>query len=692
MKVLNKIILLILISSWFFSYHIKQSNKHKLSLFLTESDINRLADSKTPDHFLNHHYKQLKAEMDSMLTETINIPDRGGNWPHYYVDPEEGDRLITGKKIGPFQWEHYNSDCTKVYYGNPDIPARDYDGVVIQQRIHHGYVNALFGAALLYQLDQDDKYLHYANEILGQYIEKYPQYPYRNKDHEPDNNTGTGLGKVTVQALGESVWLIKVLQGLDLLWEYFNEKEKAAIEKNILWPAMSCITINKLGVHNIQCWNNAAIGLTGYLISDDNLINLAVHDEDNGFIKNLEDGLTPEGLWYERSPSYHFYALRPIHILAEALKNNDHEINQDIKKLFDAPIVFSPPDGDMPRLNDARPVNLPDFKNLYYYAWSRFKDSTYLKILKTPEKKQNKYFNYEWFFAENDYQPQKLQLPSKTGSYPETGFDILRKGKMWTLVKYDRQGGLGWHAHPDALSFVTWYDGDYTAIDPGHAEYGALAHRHWYKTTLSHSTLYVDNRDQKEVGGDLLKSGIEQDIPYVQLKADSIYENLTFYRTVCLPGENMMLIADAVVADSSKLMEIAYHPRGDFMNNHGKPTDLKDGYPYRFIDHPHTLAESDQFNFAVSYKNTDQHITIKSDKNVKAYYGTGPGMDFEETPVIVLKNNAKIWNLYWLIVYGPDKYDLKIDEQNLEIIGKKDQQTINSFRISPEDGLFKVVL
>ena len=135
----------------------KNKDLHTLSLFLTEGDLKRLEESKVKNHFHHKHYVQLKSIIDSTMQLKVEVPDRGGNWPHHYVDPEEGDRLITGKQIGPLQWEHYDSDCTKVYLGNPGIPAQDYDGVVIQQKIHHGYANYLFGASLLYRLDRNSR-------------------------------------------------------------------------------------------------------------------------------------------------------------------------------------------------------------------------------------------------------------------------------------------------------------------------------------------------------------------------------------------------------------------------------------------------------------------------------------------------------------------------------------------------------
>ena len=95
-------------------------------------------------------------------------------------------------------------------------------------------------------------------------------------------------------------------------------------------------------------------------------------------------------------------------------------------------------------------------------------------------------------------------------------------------------------------------------------------------------------------------------------------------------------------------------------------------------------------NDSVNYKNVDQHITIKSDRKVKAFYGTGPGMDFEETPVIILRNNGKSWNVYWLVVYGQDDYALQHEKHEVEISSNADQKSIVNMTIIPEEGVFKV--
>ena len=671
----------------------KKDAKYELTLFLTNNDINKLKKSIDPSHFQFNHFANLKHYTDSIINLKVNVPDRGGNWYHYYADPVEGRRMITGKQIGPFQWEHYNFDSSQVYLGNPDIPSEDYNGVVISTQIHGFYSNALFASALMHQLTNEKKYLDYCNDVMNHYIIQYPKYPYRNIHHQPDFDKGTGVGKVSVQSLDESVWLIRILQGLDLIWDDLEAERRQSIEDNILMPAMSAITRNRRGVHNIQCWNNAAIGLTGYLIGNDSLVNLAVNDPEHGFNTNLDNGLTSDGLWYERSPSYHFYAIEPIHILAEAVKNHGAQGRSlTIKKLFDAPLRFSPPNGDMPRLNDARPIYLPNFKRLYFYAYSRFKDPEYKKILESVGSNENLIFNYEWFYSDEQYDEKPLLLESNTASYAGTWIDILYRKNFWTLVQYDKNAGG--HAHPDALSFVTWYNGDYTAIDPGIADYGAPAYHNWYKNSLSHNTLIINGENQAFNGGELLNSGIEKGIPFTQLKANELYDGVVFYRTLCLPDESTILISDVVKSDVPKEMELAYHTRGSFKNDPDGPDyELKEGYPYSFIKNPKGVSSGFTFNVDIEGPglNSGQRISMYSNRRMELVYGIGPGFEFEDTPMILLKHSSNEWRVTWLISYGSNENRMETDHHRIELINDGDQSTILSFIIDPEKGLFEVL-
>jgi hypothetical protein len=48
-------------------------------------------------------WKQEQAQVDDILSLPIDLPPRGGNWMHRYASPVSGERLVCGKRIGPWQ-------------------------------------------------------------------------------------------------------------------------------------------------------------------------------------------------------------------------------------------------------------------------------------------------------------------------------------------------------------------------------------------------------------------------------------------------------------------------------------------------------------------------------------------------------------------------------------------------------------
>jgi hypothetical protein len=119
---------------------------------------------------------------------------------------------------------------------------------------------------------------------------------------------------------------------------------------------------------------------------------------------------------------------------------------------------------------------------------------------------------------------------------------------IWLAVKYDTQPAMGGHAHPDVLSFVWYADGRMISADPGIAEYGAPVHGGWYKTTLAHNTLVVDERSQPIRGARSLAFGEAAGIKYSVVAADGIYDGIGYRRAVIVPDRSTVLVVDGVQA------------------------------------------------------------------------------------------------------------------------------------------------
>jgi hypothetical protein len=121
------------------------------------------------------------------------------------------------------------------------------------------------------------------------------------------------------QTLDESVRLTPVAFGYALVRDTLPEVARAHIEKYLLSAAADVIRGHRMGIHNVQCWKNSAVGLVGLAANRQTLMREAIDDPDRGFRVQVTKGVTDDGLWYEGSLGYHRYTMDALWPLAVPL-------------------------------------------------------------------------------------------------------------------------------------------------------------------------------------------------------------------------------------------------------------------------------------------------------------------------------------------------------------------------------------
>lgn len=87
-------------------------------------------------------------------------------------------------------------------------------------------------------------------------------------------------------------------------------------------------------------------------------------------------------------------------------------------------------------------------------------------------------------------------------AYPDGGYWIMRGGEMYVLVRCGDVGvgGIGSHAHNDALSFELAFREQPLVLDPGSYVYTSdPGERVRFRTTAFHSTLAIDGEEQNPI-------------------------------------------------------------------------------------------------------------------------------------------------------------------------------------------------
>ena len=400
-------------------------------------------------------WKQFQAAYDRAMDLKLDLPPRGANWYHWYVCPKHGQRLTTGKQLAAWQWEHICPVDREIFRGDPSKPQSDFDGCALSGP-HSHYANAIRDGGILYQVTGDTRYARRVREILLAYAAKYLEYPL----HTTTNEAKIGGGRVGAQTLDEAVWLIPVAQGTDLVWDTLSDGDRQTIAGKLILPAARDVILpHRMGIHNIQCWKNSAVGLAGFLLGDEALVGAAIDDPERGYRAQMAKGVQPDGAWYEGAWGYHFYTLSALWPLVEAARNNSLDLyGEPFKKMFEAPVQLSMPNLMLPAFNDS--VETTVRNPLFELAYARYRDPAYLPALAGSDRRNEFAL---WFGVD--------RLPADAATAPgsrkaeASGYAILQQKDTWLCLKFGPHGGG--HGHPDKNNFILYTRGRVMFPDPG---------------------------------------------------------------------------------------------------------------------------------------------------------------------------------------------------------------------------------
>lgn len=584
---------------------------------------------------------------DAWLKEVVTLPPRGGNWYHYYACPEHGAALRTGERIGEWQWEHICPVDNKRFHSDPARPEQDYDGCVIMN-VHGMLANRVRDLGILYQVTGNVRYARKASEIALQYAERYASYPL----HTIRGEARIGGGKVGPQTLDEAVWLIPMAQGVDLIWETLSQTERDLLAQRLFLPAAREVILpHQLGVHNIQCWKNSAVGLVGLLLGEEELIQEAIQQPERGYWTQMRKGVTADGVWWEGAWGYHFYTLSSLWHLTEAARNCGIDLyGEELKRMYDAPFRFATPSLLLPAFNDSSEVNLRAQAPAYELAYARYRNPLYVQLL-AASNRENDYAL--WFGVESLPKPGAMRW--RSANYPTSGYAILAKGRgekaTWLCLKYGPHGGG--HGHPDKLHLEIHAGGTPVAADPGMARYGVPIHGNWYRTTLAHNTLVVDESDQQPTEGKCLQFGSVNGVDFVVASAGAIYPGVRFTRAVALLNEEVVVVLDSVRCETERLCDIALHLQGSWQElpdgAKWQPPATR-GYSYLSEAAIRPVEKAIALQVRQSQNNT-LAATVASDAPYELITALGVGKHSEDrVPVLLLRRKDKtlraVWALY----------------------------------------------
>lgn len=480
-------------------------------------------------------------------------------------------------------------------------------------------------AGALYQILQDDRYAVYVKEVLMEYARIYKSLPIHPQPRS------YARGKLFWQCLNDSNWLVYVSQAYDCVYDYLTKKERKYLENELFRPYADYISVENPQyfnrIHNHSTWGNAAVGMIGLVMNDEELIQRALYglaqdgidenqkDNDGGFIKrkgekagflaNIEAPFSPDG-YYTEAPYYQRYAMYPYLLFAVGLNNVrpsakifDYK-NGVLLNAVNTLLNLTDTQGEFYPLNDAQ-------KGMSYFSRELVAavDIAYHYgdqnngLLSIAAKQVKITLDDAGFSVAKAIDNGKAQAFEKA-SFEVTdgpqgqqgGVSILRSGpaeeELNLVAKYAAQGDS--HGHYDKLSYSVYFKGEEVLQDYGLARFVNIDQKNgggylkenktWAKQTIAHNALVV-NETSHFKGKYALGSKHHSEKYFSHLsgnghqiisaKEENAYAGTSMHRTwVMLEDDRFQqpLIIDLlkVVSDQENQYDLPYHYFGQLIS------------------------------------------------------------------------------------------------------------------------------
>lgn len=555
-----------------------------------------------------------------------------------------------------------------------EVPIpKDYSGGYTHVRHKRNWV-VLQKAGVLYQILDDEKYAKYVKDMLMQYEELYKTLPLHPKTRS------YARGKLFWQCLNDSNWLVYVSQAYDCVYNYLSEEERNKLETNLFKPFANHISTDSpqfyQRVHNHSTWGNAAVGMIGLVMNDQDLIDRALYgikdleldkkakDDDGGFLNkegkagflaNIEEPFSPDG-YYNEGPYYQRYAMYPFLIFAEGLHNVKPELKIfDYKdgvllKSINALLNLTDADGEFFPLNDGQKGMsyyndaLVTAVNISYHFGGQ--DPGLLSIAT----KQNKVLLDDSGLAvalgiENGnakpFDKKSINL-SDGSDGTQGGVGILRSDDLELVFKYAAQGSS--HGHYDKLSYSLYENGEEILQDYGLARFVNIEqkgsgnylkeNKTWAKQTIAHNTVTLNETShfngKYDIGSQhhsVLNyfSSENESIQVVSAKETNAYSGTEMLRTMAIIKDEdfekpYMLDIMKISSNKANQYDFPYYFFGQVLQTNFEyktPETLKvlgskNGYQHLFIEGTANIKNE---NTKFSWMNERKFYTLTSVTN-----------------------------------------------------------------------------
>ncbi len=600
---------------------------------------------------LKNQFDSLKRAMDERITQPINVPQ-----------PQKNDKG---------EWIHISD--TKV------------------GKIHNLLALDVANLGALYALSDDPKYAEFAKKILLEYADAYPNYGVGARpgfNHDPS--------KVFDQRLGDATWLIQIARGYDLIYNLptITPEERKHIEDDLIKASGRFIAANTSVIRSPTNWSaisTTAVLIAGVATDDEWLFNRAMYGinsdknpskwwegspnkSPSGIELHFSDRtIDVDGMWAEGAMGYQFMALQALITNAEILWHKGIDMygyrDAALKSLFDSPLKYAYPDLKSPAVNDSGSASIIGRDAyLYEFAYRRYKDPTYIPILQRVSKRLSAAFQ-QWpvsVLYDVDLSQNVEFAEPESVNMNGVGFGIIRindkSGTQSLLMDY---GPNRSHGHPDKLNIDLWSKGIRLLPDPGTIWYEQPLYRRWYRTTMAHNTLSVNNLSQQGAGAELISYLPAKTFGFQRASTSKAYPGVVMDRSVFITAN---YLADIFGAFSRlpKLYDLCWHVVGEFSSDlKFKPFEFSAPVENGYNELANPRAVKIKSNYKTDYAYENRKSTLHSSPTEPTTVIAGEGHLGKSRPTAILQRRNTENTIYGNVLDIADNEYVK----SIETIG-----------------------
>ncbi|ECC9580062.1 alginate lyase family protein [Salmonella enterica subsp. houtenae] len=624
----------------------------------TQSQVLQAREHVTPEII-----EALIANNSDVMSNPVLVPETGcATWNHYFFCPDHSVRLI---------WDRHSPGLHHCPIDHASFAGEPYDGA--WWRWLNGLnAKACYELAVLWLLTNGPHYLSKVRDILMQYAKYYPDY------QEHGGIPYNGPGKANAQTLCEANCHTDFARGFDIIRTTLIEEEDQYIAERLLRSSAEFLMKHRCNqIHNHEVKISAAVGIIGAVLGDKRYLEFAVNSQ-YGLRYQLEHALMPDGLWFEGSLHYHFYALQGFFTYEKVARNSGYSLLETAwyPKMLSVPLSQLMPDMTLPKINDC--VNGQEkltHTDIYEFAWWHYGTPEYGQLLKQIYS-QHPRNSIDALFYGQALPSTPLLPPQKTLHIAESGLTIIRnKPGQAICIKHTPYGGE--HDHYDRLGLTVFNHGRAIFPDLGTTGYGAPLHYGYYKNSFSHNTLCINGRNQAPANPYVVayreENGTVQLITEVEWKSTPLipdsktriewdaeaYKDVVYRRNITAKDD---LLIDIITVDNPHAQEI----NTSYLIN-ATPPEAE----YTTALFPHTIA-TDAVPIAapvkLSWQSPDKfNIYCFSAGKSVLFQGKGPNnpSTSELTYLTMRSKEQRVIHITVTDFSGNDDIDMKIENEYL---------------------------